>query len=148
MRPGGAEWYRRTGYGRPVSDSAIRRTLVEYCQTLDDGRFDEWIDLFTTDVEFTVMGRTLAGREEVRGFIEPSQQADARGRHLLSEPLIDMDGGEANVLTDYAFVARDNTVSSSGRYHDVLRREPDRWRIARREIVFTGDQPTSSPERP
>ena len=122
----------------------MRRTLVEYCQTLDDGRFDEWTDVFTSDVVFTVMGRRLEGREAVRGFIEPTQQAEARGRHLLSEPLIDLDGDDARVTTDYAFITRDNEVMSSGRYHDVLRRDDDRWRIARREIVFTGDQPAEA----
>ena len=130
-----------------VSESAVRRTLVEYCQTLDDGRFDEWIDLFTTDVVFTVMGHRLEGREALRAFIEPTQQVDARGRHMLSEPLVDTDGDEARVTTDYAFVSRENRVTSSGRYHDVLRREPDRWRIASREIVFTGDRPTTAQER-
>jgi 3-phenylpropionate/cinnamic acid dioxygenase small subunit len=133
-------------YGRTVSENAVRRTLVEYCQTLDDGRFDEWIDLFTTDIVFTVMGQRLEGRGPLREFIEPTQQADARGRHMLSEPLIDIDGDEARVTTDYAFISRDDRVTSSGRYHDVLRKEPDRWRIARREIVFTGDQPTSTEE--
>jgi uncharacterized protein (TIGR02246 family) len=133
-------------YGRTVSENAVRRTLVEYCQTLDDGRFDEWIDLFTTDIVFTVMGQRLEGRGPLREFIEPTQQADARGRHMLSEPLIDIDGDAARVTTDYAFISRDDRVTSSGRYHDVLRKEPDRWRIARREIVFTGDQPTSTEE--
>lgn len=121
----------------------MRRVLAEYCQTLDDGRFDEWIDVFTEDIVFIVMGNRLEGRAQVRAFIEPTQQADARGRHMLSEPLIDLDGGEARVTTDYAYVGPDNRVASAGRYHDVLRRDPDRWRIARREIVFTGDEPTS-----
>jgi hypothetical protein len=41
-------------------------------------------------------------------------------------------------------VARDLTVMSAGRYHDVFVRdadEPGRWRIAQREIVFLGDEP-------
>jgi hypothetical protein len=48
------------------------------------------------------------------------------------------------VTTDYCFLARDLTVMSAGRYHDVLVRDVgdgDRWRIARREIVFLGDEP-------
>jgi 3-phenylpropionate/cinnamic acid dioxygenase small subunit len=129
-----------------MSDSAVRRTLAAYCQTLDDGRFDEWIDVFSEDVVLMVMGHRLEGRPAVRAFIEPTQQAEARGRHMLSEPLIDLDGDEARVTTDYAFVSRDNRVLSSGRYHDVLRREPDRWRITRREIVFTGDRPVAAEE--
>jgi 3-phenylpropionate/cinnamic acid dioxygenase small subunit len=126
-----------------VSESAVRRTLVVYCQTLDDGRFDEWIDLFTTDIVFTVMEQRLEGRDALRAFIEPTQQADARGRHMLSEPLIDLDGDGAGaaVTTDYAFVSKENHVTSTGRYHDRFRRDADRWRIATREIVFTGRKP-------
>lgn len=109
---------------------------------LDDGRFDEWVVVFTEDVVFTVMGHRLEGRDAVRAFIEPTQQADDRGRHMLSEPLIDLDEdrGEARVMTDYAFISRNLRVLSSGRYHDVLRRDGDRWRIASREIVFLGDE--------
>jgi uncharacterized protein (TIGR02246 family) len=127
-----------------MSENAVRRTLAEYCQTLDDGRFDEWVDLFTDDVVFTVMGHRLLGRAEVRAFIEPTQQADSRGRHMLSEPVIDVDGDTAQATTDYAFVARNHRILSAGRYHDVLRHDPDRWRIAAREIVFLGDDPADA----
>lgn len=125
-----------------MSENGVRRTLAAYCQTLDDGRFDEWASLFTDDVVFTVMGHRLVGPDAVRAFVEPTQQADARGRHMLSEPVIDIDGDTARATTDYAFIAPNHRVMSAGRYHDELRRESDRWRIAVREIVFLGDQPT------
>ena len=124
-----------------MAEADIRRTLAEYCQLVDDGRWDDWEGVFTDDVVFGVMGQVLRGREAVRGFIEPNQQEAARGRHMLSEPLITLDGGTATVTTDYAFVAKDLTVLSAGRYHDTLRDDGDRWRIASREIVFLGDQP-------
>lgn len=124
-----------------MSESEIRRTLAEYCQLLDDGRFDEWIDVFTEDVAFAVMGRTLQGRDAVRAFIEPSQQADARGRHMISEPLIRIDSDRADVTTDYCFIGQDLAVSSAGRYHDVVVNDGDRWRISEREIVFLGSEP-------
>ncbi|MEC8815216.1 MAG: nuclear transport factor 2 family protein, partial [Actinomycetota bacterium] len=108
---------------------------------LDDGRFDEWIVLFDEDVVFTVMGNRLRGRDEVRSFIEPTQQEDDRGRHMLSEPVIDVDGDTALAATDYVFVSRTNTILSTGRYVDVIRRAPDRWRFASREIVFSGEAP-------
>ena len=123
-------------------ESAIRRLLVDYCHLIDDGRFDEWILLFNEDIVFTVMGNRLVGRAELRGFIEPSQQEGDRGRHLLSEPRIDLDGDTARVTTDYAFVSRSNTILSTGRYFDTVRRAKDRWCFSSREIVFTGDTPT------
>jgi 3-phenylpropionate/cinnamic acid dioxygenase small subunit len=129
-----------------MAHDGIRRTLATYCQLLDDGRFDEWVELFTDDVVVAVMGQVALGRDEVRAFIEPVQGPEVRGRHMLSEPVIDVDpsGGRATVTTDYCFVARDLSVMSAGRYHDVLvcdPDEPDRWRIAQREIVFLGDEP-------
>ena len=124
------------------SEEAIRRTLAEYCQTLDDGRFDEWADVFTDDVRFEVMGRVLAGIGEVRSFIEAAQGPDDRGRHMLSEPLIDIDpgGDRAAATTDYAFVSQRLRITSAGRYHDTLVRDDDRWRIASRDIVFLGGE--------
>ena len=122
-------------------ESAIRRLLADYCHLLDDGRFDEWIALFDEDVVFVVMGHRLRGRDDVRSFIEPTQQEDDRGRHILSEPVIEVDGDTALVATDYVFVSRANTILSTGRYLDVMRRAPDRWRFASREIVFSGEPP-------
>ena len=123
-------------------ESAIRRLLADYCHLLDDGRFDEWIALFDEDVVFVVMGNRLRGRDDVRSFIEPTQQEDDRGRHMLSEPVIEVDGDTARVATDYVFVSRANTILSTGRYLDVMRRAPDRWRFTSREIVFSGDIPS------
>jgi len=122
-------------------ESAIRRLLADYCHLLDDGRFDEWIALFDEDVVFVVMGNRLRGRDDVRSFIEPMQQEDARGRHMLGEPVIEVDGDTARVATDYVFVSRANTILSTGRYLDVMRRAQDRWCFASREIVFSGDIP-------
>ena len=132
-----------------MSEHAIRRTLAEYCQLLDDGHFDQWVEVFSEDVVFAVMGQVARGRAAVRQLIEPMQPADARGRHILSEPLIDVngDGDTATALTDYCFVSRSREITSTGRYHDTLVREDGRWRIATREIVFLGDQPTGLGEQ-
>lgn len=124
-----------------MSEHAIRRTLAEYCQLLDDGRFDEWVEVFTEDGVLAVMGHVARGRAAVRQLIEPVQQSDARGRHVLSEPLITVDGDTATAVTDYCFIARSLQVTSAGRYHDTLVRDDDRWRISVREIVFVGESP-------
>lgn len=129
-------------------ESGVRRLLAMYCQLLDDGRFDEWIELFTDDVEFVVMGMHKHGRDELRGFVEPSQQADARGKHLLSEPWIELatipepgSSATATATTDFAWVSKQGEVGQSGRYVDLIVHTGERWRFRRREIVFTGDQP-------
>lgn len=127
--------------GDTTSESEIRRLQAKYCQLIDDGNFDDWIQLFTDDIEFVVMGMHKHGHAELRGFIEPSQQADARGKHMISEPWIEVDGDVATATTDFAWVSKQGSIGQSGRYHDRIVRQPDGWRFERREIVFTGEKP-------
>ena len=127
-----------------TDEEAIRRTLALYCQLCDDGRFEEWGELYTDDATFTVMGRTHRGRAAVRAFIEKGQPPERRGKHVCANPLIDVDGDEATATTDYVFVASSPeggfTILSAGRYHDRLVRVGDGWRFAERRIAFLGDE--------
>ena len=124
-----------------IDTAAIRRLLAGCCQTLDDGHFEEWAALYTEDCRFAVMGQRTQGRAGIRAIIEPFQTADLRGKHMISEPRINLHGDEANATTDFAFVAKDNKILQTGRYYDILRRGADCWQVAGREIVFTGDEP-------
>ena len=125
-------------------EDAIRRTLAEYCQFCDDGRFDELADLFTADATFHVLEKAHQGPSQVRAFMEKAQPPERRGRHVCSNTVIDLDGDTARVFTDYVFVARSDgetfAIISVGRYHDRLVKDHDRWRFAERRIVFLGGQ--------
>jgi 3-phenylpropionate/cinnamic acid dioxygenase small subunit len=122
-------------------EDAIRRTIAQYCHLCDDGRFDEWADLYADDATFSVMGRTYTGRADVQAFIERGQPPDKRGKHICFNSVIDIDpdGESARAWTDYVFMDRDRAITSAGRYHDRFVRHPDRWRFAERRIVFLGD---------
>ncbi len=124
-----------------LDTAAIRHLLAGCCQTLDDGRFEAWAALYTDDCRFAVMGTRTRGRAEMRAVIEPFQTAELRGKHMISEPRINLHGDEATATTDFAFVAKDNKIVQTGRYHDILRRGAAGWQVAGREIVFTGDEP-------
>jgi 3-phenylpropionate/cinnamic acid dioxygenase small subunit len=129
---------------RAEACDGIRRTVAQYGQLCDDGRFGEWIELFTVEARFHVMGRTHGGRGAIRAFIESGQGPDQRGRHLASEPVIDLgpDGRSARAWTDYVFLDKKRLVTSVGRYHDEFARDHDgRWRFALREIVFQDQSP-------
>lgn len=121
--------------------AAIRQVLAACCQVLDDGYFDEWGSLYTADCRFAVMGTRTRGRKEMRALIEPFQTKELRGKHLISEPRINVHGDEATATTDFAFVSKDNQILQTGRYYDIFRRGDDGWKVAGREIVFTGDEP-------
>ncbi len=125
-------------------EEGVRRTLALYCQLCDDGRFDEWADLYTENATFSVLGRTHEGQAAIKGFIEKAQGPEQRGKHVCANPLIDVDGDTATAVTDYVFVARADggslAITSAGRYHDRLLRGADgRWRFTQRRIVFLGD---------
>lgn len=137
----------RRGTIPPVNtppEEDIRRTVARYCMLCDDGRFDEWADLFTENARFHVMGRTYEGRAAIQGFISAGQPPERRGKHVAYGSLIDVDewNGKASVWTDYVFVDQAGAVTSQGRYHDEMERCGDkRWRFTLREIVFRGAEP-------
>jgi 3-phenylpropionate/cinnamic acid dioxygenase small subunit len=127
--------------GGPGIDG-VRQTIARYCFLCDDGRFEEWGDLFTVDTRFHVMGNTQHGRAATVEFIEAGQPPEQRGKHLIGASLVLLDGDHATAWTDFIFVDRRGAVLSSGRYHDELIRSDDgAWRFAVREIVFTGATP-------
>jgi uncharacterized protein (TIGR02246 family) len=124
----------------------IREVLARYCQFCDDGRFDEFAQLFTESAQFAVMGTVHEGRDAIVAFMSAAQPPERRGKHMTSNTVIELDvsGAAATVFTDYVFVGRRKdgsfALTSVGRYHDRMRRDADgRWRISRREIVFLGD---------
>ncbi len=124
-----------------IDTAAIRQLLAACCQVLDDGYLDEWAALYTADCRCAFMGKRTEGRDEMRALIEPFQTDEMRGKHLISEPRINVHGDDATATTDFAFVSRDAKFMRTGRYLDVLRRSDDGWKVAGREIVFTGDEP-------
>ena len=119
---------------------AITRVVARYCHLLDDGRWDEFAQLWAEDAEFVVGGETTRGRDAIRGSIEATQPAERRGRHLAVNVEIDVDGDRATGLVDFMFWGRDREGKAKllflGRYDDQLVRTDGEWRFARREIAF------------
>ena len=126
-------------------EDGVRRTLAQYAQLCDDGRFDEFADLFTEDCRFHVMRQTHEGRAAVKEFIGAAMTPEARGKHAILSSVIDIEDGKvrtAKAWTDFVFAAASGTITSIGRYHDELECGADgRWRFTLREIVFIGKQP-------
>jgi 3-phenylpropionate/cinnamic acid dioxygenase small subunit len=120
-------------------EEEIRRTVARYAHFCDDGRFDEWGELYTDDATFSVMGKTYKGREAIKAFITKAQPPEQRGKHICFNTVIDTEGDEAYALTDYIFINREKAITSAGRYHDRLVHDRGRWRFADRRIVFMGD---------
>ena len=121
----------------------IHRTLGAYCQHYDDGRFDEWADLFTDAAAFEFPGRRARGREAIRSLMETVHAAGPGGKHMTANTLVDVDGDSASATTDYLFVQPEGgglAIVAAGRYHDRLVRSDGRWRFAERVITMVGDE--------
>jgi 3-phenylpropionate/cinnamic acid dioxygenase small subunit len=121
-------------------EEAIRRTIAQYAHFCDDGRFDEWAELFAVDARFSVLGETHEGRGQAKAWIMKFQTAELRGKHVCTNTVIDVGGDQARAWTDYIFVDRSGAIVSVGRYHDRLVRDGERWRFQERRIVFVGDE--------
>jgi ketosteroid isomerase-like protein len=122
-----------------TDEEAIRRTLSEYCQLLDDGRFDEWADIFATDATFVPLGHLVTGRDAIRSWAyETFPDIDGIGRHLTINPIVDVDGESAVAKSDVLMLRPSPDGPRAvlvGEYHDTLVREDGRWRFARREVI-------------
>ena len=128
---------------RLIDEQAIMRTMNRYCRALDSGLADEWVDVFTDDAVFdtvlpdgTVYGH-LTSREEFRSFIDDNPRLPiVAPKHVMSNPRIELDGTKARVESTFLYLLQTPgappLVVAWGHYHDQLRKEDGRWRIAER----------------
>jgi hypothetical protein len=126
-------------------ERAILRTLYRYGHAIDYGHEQEWIDGFTDDGVFDVRNRggdvfvRCEGRQELLAFVQGHTRPPAAyHKHLVVDPMIDIDGDAAHVDSYFARIDADDDggktfVMAMGRYRDELVRCPDGiWRIRAR----------------
>ncbi len=129
---------------RPEDEAAIRNLIAAYCHCYDDGRADDFADLFTDDATFTVKGHVREGRAQIHEHIGIRKPGVPPGQHVTYNCVIEIDesGDTARGWTDFAYLKKTDdgfAINTAGRYHDRLTRQPDRWRFQTRVIVFLGD---------
>jgi 3-phenylpropionate/cinnamic acid dioxygenase small subunit len=120
-------------------EDQIRRTLGEYGQLCDDGRFGEWGELFTEDARLELMGQVKTGRQAIVTYMRSVQPAESRGIHMISGSLVEVDGSSASASTNYLFVrptVDGMAIVAAGRYYDQLVRDSRRWRFTQRTITI------------
>lgn len=120
-----------------IAEAGIRRTLARYCQTCDDGRFDEFASCFTDDAVMTALGNDVRGRRAIQEWMTAAMPPQRRGRHVTVNSVIEVSGDAATATSDFLFVAKTGgelRISTAGRYRDELRRVGAEWLFARREI--------------
>ena len=122
------------------AERAILRTLYAYGHSIDAGDEARWVDCFTADGVFAawVTSRTIRGSASPaapssRRSSPSTRAADPAHKHLVIEPLIDVDGSNATCISYFAVLMHHDDaplLRVFGRYHDQLAAEEDgRWRF-------------------
>jgi 3-phenylpropionate/cinnamic acid dioxygenase small subunit len=120
---------------------AIGRVLTRYCRYLDDGRYDDVVALFAPDGVLDSMGTRAEGQEAIRAFFPASTPSPGRPSavHVLSSPVIEVDGDRARAESDWVMIQRDEggatDIVLAGRYRDELSRIDGEWRLSSRTPV-------------
>jgi len=141
---------------RMEAESAIRRALIEYGAFLDSRDFAAYADLFAADGVWVGGFGTFTGPAAIRQMLIDNLGAPEPGFvnksnfHMLTNPLIEVDGDRARVTSKYMFWTRSTedrpTPSLAGRYVDEFVRVNGEWKIARR--TTWGEIPFRDPNVP
>jgi len=117
---------------------AIHQIFVDYGHCLDFGDFDAYAKLFAEDGEVMLgpLGRAR-GRDAIRALMEKVLAGGVGSSyHIISNPIVKLDGDTATSEVTWAVVARDEkglpTLTMLGRHLDRLVREEGSWKIAER----------------
>lgn len=123
----------------------IRGLIAGYALALDAGDIDQCVNLFASDGEFEVYGKTFAGHDGIGAMF----RAAARGLHLTGVSRIGVDGDVATARSQVLFVRAGDFVLRPAIYDDELVRIDGHWRFARRRCRFiTSTGLADSPEGP
>ncbi len=127
---------------RMEDESAIRRLLIAYGAALDARDFARYAGLFAAQGEWIGGFGSFKGPAAIRKMLEDNLGAPEPGWtnkssfHLLSNPLIEIDGDRAHVTSRYLFVTKSDEDRPApllaGLYVDELVREGGAWKILRR----------------
>lgn len=125
----------------------IGQLRARYCQYLDDGRWDDLVELFTEGGSFVGLS-TATGRDALRRFFAGLQEGPLKAWwHFSSNETIELDPGTGTATgetwLDQPCVVDGRAHIAAGRYADRMRRcEDGRWRFDERRVSFFFWSPT------
>jgi ketosteroid isomerase-like protein len=130
---------------------SIRQLIARYSQYRDTRRIDDWADCMAEDAVYHMrsINMVLEGRDVIREFnaaVPIWQRRKWVGTHLLSKPVIQVDGDKATARTDLIYVAPDTKgtfeVQAVIRYLDQFARTTGgRWEYTVRDAEILGPYP-------
>lgn len=122
----------------------IRELYARYADTLDNGRYAEWLELFAADGSFesSRFGRHT-GREGLEKFTRIYRESlgGAQARHIIANVLFTIDGdraaGSCYLIYSHCKEGRVQQTTFAN-YRDTLRRVDGRWRFLSRKVSLDG----------
>jgi uncharacterized protein (TIGR02246 family) len=119
--------------GTATDHAAIRELIAGYSLALDAPDIDGCVELFTSDAEFLVYGRTFAGRDGIATMFRDAPY----GLHLTGVSRIDVHGDTATARSQVLFVKAGDLHLRPALYDDDLVQEVGgRWLFRRRRCRF------------
>ncbi|MFN3370426.1 MAG: nuclear transport factor 2 family protein [Sphingomonadaceae bacterium] len=122
-------------------ERGVTATMLDYCYLLDEKRLDEFVELFTDDVEFEE-GGLASGKPHVRGKVRKLLGLFNRLSHHLSNVRVERTGPTTARASAYIYAWHElkdgRHLEIWGRYLDEQRFEGGRWKIARRTVQMQG----------
>ncbi len=122
----------------------VTRTLLDYCECVDEGRPAEFALLFADDGVFADSAKPAVGREQIeRRFRRLLASLTATSHHLSNVRVEPGADGRTASARSYVYAWHQAGDGSQfevwGRYVDQLRLDDDgRWRFTHRQILVAG----------
>ncbi|MCO6381506.1 nuclear transport factor 2 family protein [Oceanicola sp. 502str15] len=121
----------------------IEALNLQFARALDGGTVEQFLAIFTEDVDYRSGGRVLQGHAALRDFFEARAAAGRVSRHLMSGLDIAFTGADtARVRSTWLTFAGAGPLPVSGctpflvaDVEDDCLRTPEGWRISRRIIT-------------
>jgi ketosteroid isomerase-like protein len=118
----------------------VRATIAAYTHALDDGRTDDVVATFCADGVCAIPGMgTHEGHDALRAAYARWTPRRPQRHLVVNTHVREWIDDEAHATSDVVFLLQGDdgwSVQVVGRYEDVLRREGDTWRFARRDAEF------------
>ncbi len=137
------------GEGAPrdalADELAVRNLIARVAHAADHGTLDEYVELFTEDADWLFPNGPRHGRADIRAGAE-GRRSDgltgpgANSRHIITTLAVEV-GPDGTATADsywlfYRQTTTTPTIFNMGHYHDTVRLDGGRWRLARREITL------------
>jgi hypothetical protein len=111
----------------------IKELRASYCWTVDEGKFEEFVDLFTDDVDcdFGSLG-AFKGKAEWRKFVyETIPSFFSKMRHLIHNEYTNLDGDNAEGKAYFEFIGirQGENFVGGGHYEHKYIKINDQWKI-------------------